>query len=528
MRQPLIREVIFSNLGKSIKKTAEVSVRIFKEADDLIYVSKDKSRRTVIGYTNPDTGLFETDLKVVDKSEAHEPYKLFRDYATKIAQKAIDEELTRLATLKDEDDEAYSNQYKPLNKIEAELNQYITDKQGFYTDIQKQVDIIVSKQLPHVNEWLVYSDDEISHPVTDLVPYKNPKNQTLTDEQATLVDDFLDVFLDEYNKNVLSWYMGATLLNLPLQDDRVSKALIVSSSTGGSGKSTLINAIANGVVTNPYRVIDSGFDKHFRANDKFSTSDLPTCRLGVYSEAYFNSETGPNVSHNFEGLDESEMKSWITEGYVANEKKFADKQIAKLTGMQIIITNHPPQIDALREDLSRRFMALIVKPSNMIRDKSNELDIHSEHDLYKFVADNAQAFANYFVTTFNANPRQYMTSKYNTEETMTEIVDGQSEYLKEQSVNNDELTNHGALVIISTLCKNNKMTEKAFIETLVRERKEPTDPAIRWDNDYLYISSAKAFYVKHNIYQLRELLKETIGSPIKKYNQRMFKLAIKD
>lgn len=523
MRLPLFREAVISNIKKDSKKMAEISVRLYKESDELIYVSKEKTRRTVVGYTDPDTGLFIVDTKDVENKNHHEPYKMFRDKAVKYAQQAITDKLTELSSYAETDPESYDTEYKPLMIIEKELNDYITDKQLFYTDIQKQVDVIVSKQLPHVNEFIRYNDDKNdSYIVTDVVPYKNPKNQKLTEKQRIIVDNFLDVFLDEYNKNVLSWYFGAILLNLPMQDDRISKALIVSSSNGGSGKSTLINALANGVVTHPYRVIDSGFDKHFRANDKFSTSDLPTCRLGIYSEAYFNSETGDDVPHNFAGLDESELKSWITDGYVANEKKYADKQIAKLTGMQIILTNHPPQIPPEREDLSRRFLALVVKPSNMIKDKAKELQLPSEKALYQYVVDNAQAFANYFVATFNDSPKQYQLTRYNTSEMTEEINQSQIEYLKDKKVSDDDLLNNDALVILSHLCNQKDITYESFISLLTQEQQQQTTKDVRWDDDNLYLSSKKSFFIENKVFPLREALLELYGAPVKKFNQRMF------
>lgn len=531
MKMPLFREAVISNISAVSKKMAEISVRLYKESDELIYVSKDKTRRTVLGYTDPNTGLFIVNTKDIETSKNHDPYKLFRDEATKYAQYTVNEKLQELSNLYNEDKEKYETQYKPLQTIENELNAYLTDKQAFYIDIQKQVDVLISKQLPHINEWLVYEDDQTNtitgdnYIVTQKVPYNNPKNQTLTDEQTTLVDNFLNVFLDDSNKDILSWYFGAILLNLPMQDDRISKALIVSSSNGGSGKSTLIGALADAVVTHPYRVVDSGFDKHFRANDKFSTSDLPTCRLGIYSEAYFNADTGDNVTHDFTGLDESELKSWITDGYVANEKKYADKQIAKLTGMQIILTNHPPVIPEQRTDLSRRFISVNVKPSDMVKDKAKALNIHSEKGVYAYVQDNAQAFANYFVHSFNAQPNRYQTLQYNTEDFTSEISKSQQVYISQKDVQKSELIREDAYVIIATLCSQNEIPSNEFIDLLTRERLHPSkNPDIRWEPDALYLASTKSFFVKHKMVGLRDELKDLLGSPVKKFGNRMFKL----
>lgn len=528
MRLPLFREVIFNNLLKSSKKPAEVSVRIYNTRDDLIYVTKDGNRRVVCGYTSYETGLFIMDIKDVEASNTHHPYAMFRDEAARFAQKAIDEKIKSLMEFRNANTEDFDLMYKPIPKIVEELDAYMTDRHLFHVDIQKQIDVMLSQPLPHVNEYLVYEDDKLSRDrvVTQRVPYKNPKNQTLTNEQAELVDKFLDVFVDEYNKDVLSWYFGAILLNIPLQDARVSKILVVSSSNGGSGKSTLINALANGVVTTPYRVIDSGFDKHFKTNDKFNTSNLPTCRLGIYSEAYFNSDSREGIPHDFSGLDESELKSWITEGYVSNEKKFADRQISKLTGMQIILTNHPPQINEDRRDLKRRFLALVVKPSDMVKDKSKELNM-TEKQLFDYVKENAQAFANYFVNSFKSEPNRYRSTLYSTNEVTEDINQSQMDYLKQKDVEKSELTKQGAIVLLTSLCKQYDIPYESFIEALMAERQKVTRDDIRWTEDVLYISSKKTFFVGFKIVQLRDALKDIVGDPVKKYGQRMFALPIK-
>ncbi len=528
MRLPLFREVIFNNLLKSSKKPAEVSVRIYNTRDDLIYVTKDGNRRVVCGYTSYETGLFIMDIKDVEASNTHHPYAMFRDEAARFAQKAIDEKIKSLMEFRSANTEDFDLMYKPIPKIVEELDAYMTDRHLFHVDIQKQIDVMLSQPLPHVNEYLVYEDDKLSRDrvVTQRVPYKNPKNQTLTNEQAELVDKFLDVFVDEYNKDVLSWYFGAILLNIPLQDARVSKILVVSSSNGGSGKSTLISALANGVVTTPYRVIDSGFDKHFKINDKFNTSNLPTCRLGIYSEAYFNSDSREGLPHDFSGLDESELKSWITEGYVSNEKKFADRQISKLTGMQIILTNHPPQINEDRRDLKRRFLSLVVKPSDMVKDKAKELNM-TEKQLFAYVKENAQAFANYFVNSFKSDPNRYRSTLYSTDEVIEDITQSQMDYLKQKEVEKSELTEQGAIVLLTSLCKQYDIPYESFIEALMAERQKMTRDDIRWTEDVLYISSKKTFFVGFKIIQLRDALKDIVGDPVKKYGQRMFALPIK-
>lgn len=523
MLRPLFRDVTFANLEKKSKKKASVSVRIYGNQDDLVYVQSKGNKNLVVGYTDPETGLFHADIKDTHTANTRKhPYTDYRNAATQFAEEAIDKKLEELQELEDKDKTDFENRYKPLKRIEQELSEYISDKHDFYADLQKQMNGVISRPLPHINEYLSYEDDPLdgSQMVTDKVPYKNPIKQTATDEQKDIVDKVLDVFLDKENKERLMWYFGAVLSNVDLQDPTVTKLLLVTSEHGGSGKSTLINALADYVVTSPYVRIDSGFDKNFRTGDKFSTSNLPTCRLGIYSEAYFNGETRADLPHDFSGLEQSEMKSWITEGYVANEKKYADKQISYLTGLHIILTNHPPEINEKRKDLTRRFLGVLVKSGDMMKTKARALGMNKTQ-FETYIQTHAQAFANVFVHHYQSDPTKYQSYVYGTER-MKKMIDRERIEFLNQSENIER--NEDSLSVIASCAKEIGVDISNLLSIAIESKHTKIRNDIRWEDDVLYLSSTQDFYREFGVPDLRNVLKEECGDPVRKFSQRMFKL----
>ena len=230
LRVPLFRTADFRNLNAGSKKPAFVSVRIIIDHDDLIYVEKTGSARDVIGYQDTQTGLFHVKLNAADEGVPL-PHNEFRRTACQYAQDQVDAKLLELKQLQADDPEGYKKQYKPLSQIERELDYELEDRQDFYSDLDKQLAQVHSNILPTtINDRILYKDDSIDdfskrvhrggavirHLATGRVPYLNPARHHLEPEQRQLVDDFLDVFVDSSNKQILSWYLGAMLLNLPV------------------------------------------------------------------------------------------------------------------------------------------------------------------------------------------------------------------------------------------------------------------------------------------------------------------------
>lgn len=528
MRLPLFRTAYFRDTTIKSKKSCSVSVRIMMTTNDLFYVRKVQSANEVIAYIDPNTGLFVTKIRK-DDTESNLAHNEFRKLAIIFAQEKVDDELERLKSLHDEDPDAYKLTYKPLATIEKELTEYLADKHEFFIDLDKQIAVVKSNVRPTTNQYLLYEGEEVKPDmyVTSRVPYLNPDTQILTEEQRIIVESFLDEFVDDYNRRVLGWYFGAMLLNIPVYDARISKAMIVSSAHGGSGKNTLINSLSTALLTDEYREIKASFDIFFMANNRFGSSQLLPLRLIQYSEAEFCDT--PKSTHNFDGLNISEIKSMISEGYISSEKKYDDMLTTRLSSFHIIFTNNPPTIDKDREALNRRLLALIIKPSTMAQ-KGEALHLDNEPDVYAYVQNNVQAFANYFVTMFKENERAFTNLDYSYSETSEDIDQSELDRLKQVSLDSisiKELRTHDIAEVLVEIGRRKNVNMEKLLRAIWDERHNPVREDIRWEGDTLYLNAAKGFLINQgSLLSIRPLLSEIYGEPVKRFGKRMYVLEV--
>lgn len=312
-----------------------------------------------------------------------------------------------------------STQFKSIQQIQHEG--YMSCDTGIFVFKQIKHQLKRSNVKYSINQYLVFSDITITDQLaTYRLPYKDPSKQELTQEQKDLVERFLSVFVTRTNMNILSWYLGATLMNVPLYHANISKMLVVSSAGGGCGKNTLFGALSSALFTDNYRDIKPEFDDVFDKTNRFGAGDLLNVRYIQYNEANFSS-SDQNV-HDFSGLAVSEIKSLISDGYVSRERKFADVINNKVSSMQVVLTNNFPEIDEKRTDLTRRLLALTIKADRM-EIKGRKLGLNSETEIYEFVKDNVQAFANYFASYYMNHKRQYTNTDYDAHDALESISD---------------------------------------------------------------------------------------------------------
>ena len=506
------------------KKPASVSVRLHVLSDDTIYTARVQSRAEVIGYKDPVKGTIVVWPKDKQEDDVSNPYTLFRKEAIKYAAKRVDDLLAEISQMSEE--ERGRRGYKPVARIQRELNDYLIDGVEFITDLQKQVSLMTSKPLPRINEYVVYEDDEIpaNVAVTGRLPYKNPKNQKLTAEQkATVatVENFLDEFLDDYNKAVLGWYFGAALLNYDIYDDKISKMMIVASSHGGSGKSTLINSLIKALFTTEFSTLSPVFDEYFDTTNRFGTSALPTTRMNVYSEAEW--ARSRDKVHDFTGLNASIIKSMITEGIITDEEKFGSFEISRLKSFHTVITNYPPVIPQELEALNRRILPLMVKPTRMI-DKARALDLVGRNAMEKFVTANAQAFANYFVSVFNDNPYRFTDIDYDYHDYVQDITDSDDAL---QDANESkrktlrDISKNGLGELIDSI---DAIKLKPFKDAVQSAIGGTSTSSFRVEDGILYVDSSKNLYLPYGNtgMTLRKALTDVYGQPKRKFHKRMF------
>ena len=538
LQKSMVRAVDLLNIMAEDKKPAKISVRLNIAEDDLIYTERTKSRAVVVGYTDPKTGLFVTEVldPTMDENEIPNVYKQFRDIAVSHAKNKVDGLLNELSQMNAEEYEKTG--YKPLSRLRKELYAFLDDRNELYNELQKQVNIIESRRLPRVNEYLTYADDSINFKrmVTKRVPYNNPMNSRNTADQNKLVETFLDAFFDDYNKKVFAWYMGATLSNVDIHDDRISKMMVVASERGGSGKSTVVNGMVNALITPLYSSISPSFDRYFASNSRFATSGMTPKRMSVYSEADFADNSvvlDKNAKrHDFTGLDTSMIKSFITDGYIADEKKHKDEVIRKLHGLHIVLTNHPPVITDRTEALRRRILPLVVKPSRM-QDKAEELGLWGQETFNNFLVENAQIFANYFVAVFNEDNYMFTDVEYNRDEFIEDIDESAEDIAEEEetkerfqieSVKSVAITDTLRAIAIKSKARPDRFVSDVEKTVLGHEGPE----TMRRDTHFLYIDSKKSAFLEYgkNALAMRNHLREIYGEPIKKFGRRMFAIRI--
>lgn len=531
LKEPLFLETQFLNTKVKDKKAPAISVRINLRVDDVIYVTNNKSRMEVVAYEASDSGLFVSDVQGVDGPNV---YHLFRHEAIRKASDDLDRFLKHLRGLSEEDYTKIG--YRPIAELTNMLNKALVDRQEFYTDLQRQVNVITSRKMPRINEYLVYQDDEVvQYPVTLRAPYNNPMYTQITEEEYQLVDAFLDTFMDEYNKTVLSWYLGAALCNLDIHDDRISKLAIISSSKGGSGKSTLMNALSEALFTNHYREVKDEFDSFFYSSSRFGVSSLSTKRMSLYSEAKFSDDSrrkqDEDERHDFTGMNVSVIKSLITEGYVSSEAKYGDRAMDQLNGFHMVLTNHPPIIKQEDEALNRRLLAIMIHPSPM-SEKARTLDLWGQKKFLNYVLEHRQAFANYFVTLFKKNEYQFSHTEYDHADYTLDISDSQRLLDDATSTKVKSLhasIEHGIIRVLETFDRQEHvdtgMLRKDILDVLNGGGSEELRTHIRVESaeGKLYLNASKNFLMRYGSYSpdLRKRLVELYGTPIRKYQQRM-------
>lgn len=535
LNEPLFKGFEVRNCRAKDKKSASFSVRINVIPDDLIYVGA-KTRTEIIGYKDPLTGLFVTDS--VGEDVPH-PYYQFRQEATRYADKELQAFLRRLEQMPADQYEKYG--YKPLDALRNELTNYYSDRQDFYADLAKQVNLIVSRKVPKLNDYLVFADDLDweGHAVTAKLPYDNPKYIELEAHERALVDRFLDEFFDNYNKKTFSWMMGAALLNIPVYDDRVSKLMVVSSTYSGSGKSSLVNGLTNALFTEAYRDIYDDFDQFFVRSNRFASSVLGTKRMNVYSEAAWNADP-LSEDHDFTGLNTSAIKAMITEGYVSREVKYETRTIERLGSFHVVLTNHPPVMKPEHEALKRRILSVMIRPTSMV-EKARNLNLFGKQKFEDFLTQYAELFAAYFVSEFLSDEQRFMEDSYDSQEYLDELSEAG------EAVEEKKQEERGALAALKT--KGFLSFLSGLEETLSVDLSDlrqdvqsisaggGTDAlkeSIRMDRGTLYINASKNFLLSYVgghpqlVSKLRRAIQDGYGLPVRRFHMRAFEIPLNE
>lgn len=522
----IIRTIIISNLG--IKdKPLKFNIRPNLCPVDL-EIGHIRNRAIVKSYRDIDTGLIVSDnLDVNGQPQTKSVHDKFRNMIIKIVREEFERKLDALKLEYKKDPDAYSAKYKPLDIIAGQGYEQLNDK----WDIFKQVDSwlrVMSANAPiAVNEQLAYDDTVIADEyVTFKTPYTNPMKYTLTQDDVDLVENFLSAFLTPHAISVLSWYFGAAVCNVPIYDDTISKALIVCSTRGGCGKTTLIDALSQALFTKYGYDVKPDFDSMFTKDNRFARSGLKTTRLTYYNEADFNAKD-PDGKHDFSGLATTEIKSLLSDGRITRERKFEEANVGKLSGMHVILTNSIPEINSKRSDLLRRFIAISVKSSTMA-EKGRLLGLKQSQDLYAFVKDNVQAFASFFAQYYLQDKTRYTLANYSQKDLINDdktLAKKESSTKKANTEKFHKLMASDAISGLRYIAKHNDLNIDDLVNAINIVKQGGTVEGIRIVNDTLFLDSRRTFFDTYNISVMRDCLRDNF-EPIKKFCQRMFKLGL--
>lgn len=526
----IFRTVRIVNASRKANKPLAAELVLDQKSHGLLFTRRSNNRTEVCGFVDEKTGLFIMDKEGDSGDTAHIK---FLKMASQRAGEALNAELLRQGR---EDDEVKAEKdYYPMDLAASMLDDYLYNPTRFNADMGKQLTSFASRPMPNVNEYMVFEDDEAWNQdiyVTRRVPYKNPARRALTDAERETVDGFLDVFFDAYNKQAFSWYMGACLSNLPIYDERVSRMAVMTSSHGGSGKSSLMAAITNAVFTEDYCSIKDDFDRFFLKSNRFGTDSIPVRRLTVYSEAAWGVERDGQCAHDFDGLNVSAIKSMITDGYITKEAKFADPTTVRSSGFHMVLTNFLPCIGAGDVAMKRRILPILMRPTSMV-DKAEKLGLLGRSTLEKFVQDNAEVFAAYFVQAFRDNEFMFIREEYDFKEE-TEAAEASQEELDEQArEGREELASTRAKGFIEFIRKAQDQTGIDMSKLIddaqfavggkapdgVGEHMKCGD-----DGKSFYIDGSKSFLMRYGRAStvIRRLLQDYYGPSVKKFHKRMF------
>lgn len=550
---PLVLSYDINNIDVKAKKAATINAELTDDPNNPIYfVSSSGNNKHLMGYKDSATGLFVTDTSLNDKrlDGIKLPYTTaigslrYRLYNESLG--VIEAEMKTLRELYKKNKKAYAEQYKDPDQIEAELMKYIRSSSTFMPNIYKQLRAMPDNKLPQLNEYIAYSDDSLADKnVTEQLDFKNPVNQKLTQEQKDLVEKFLSVFFDEDNLSTFSWYMGAVFANCEIEDDRISRYLLLYSKSGGVGKSTIMNIMGDALLTSTYYSTVPEYDRYFVNGDRFSAAELPLKRLVIYDEAVFNGPTDHENMHNFKGLNENAIKTFATSGKLNTEGKFKALGVTKYHNMHVILTNFVPNVPEYRKDISRRFIDCQLIPTSMVT-KSRQLQGMTTPQMIEYVHKHGQAFINYFYNKFKSNTHQFEDYVYSVLDTQDE-QDNAIENIKD--IDKINIKGKSAADIIVDIAKitgddPNKLLDECirYQPTLEYVKKSTTNNVKFTDKEQpnlhyevnkktgeitLYINSTKKTFIDYGLsLEFRQQLMNVIPV-IRKFQQRVIPLPIK-
>ena len=208
----------------------------------------------------------------------------------------------------------------------------------------------------------------------------------------------------------------------------------------------------------------------------------------------------------------------------------------RLSGFQVVLTNHPPMVTPEDEAMNRRILPILIRPTTMT-EKARTLDLWGRHKFDAFLEEHREAFAAYCYREFERDPYAYIEQDYDHTDYLTDISNSQMDLEEEQRAGRTKLSalkTDGFLKFLDGLAKDQHLN-LTLLKTDVAEasggKANPllTDHLILKDGN-LYLDASKSFLLRYGqaSTKVRDALKDFYGVPQKKFHKRMFVIPFTD
>lgn len=523
----IIRTIIISNIYKN-DKSVNFNIR-FNALPIDIKTSIQNDKTILTAYRDVDTGLIVADnTDATGKKQIASVSDSFKDLIVELVHGAFDDKLKELQKLYDNNPTKYLTLYKPINIIRDQGYEQLNDK----WDIYKQVDSFITSldindDNTKLNSALVYKNTVITDEYTTFkTTYNNPQTQLVTNNDVKLVNDFLSAFLTPHAISVLSWYLGAAICNVPIYDETISKALVIYSTQSGCGKTTLIDALSRALFTQYGYDIKTDFNRIFTKNNKAIQRGLKNVRLTYYNDIDLITNDSTD-KYAFSNLAINEIKSLISDGYITTADTERDNDIIRLNGMHILLTNTNPRIINKYKNLRNQFITIRIKPSSMV-EKGKHLGLYKSSEIYKFVENNVQAFANVFAHYYLQNKTRYTNiecGKSNLISNNNELPKKYNKLSKNDIIATNEKLSRNIIDGLTYISEKTNINVSLLINNIINVAHGTKINGMEIKNNYIYIDSRKIFFKRYNAIEIHNILMQ-IKNPVIHQHQKMFKFTI--
>lgn len=520
----------FTNLKAGSKRSLKANVLLDRKHPYIFTTPNSTgSARILQGMIHPDTGLL-----VLNNSKRGDATMLMQDLMLKQIRADFNAEVNNWS-----DTQALDMKSPAL--LDYEFTQLMRRWANFSKDLNSQIAQLPTNVAMDYNSHVIYQGETITHDIDNLskslitqrMPFENPIHHQKMDTKNA--EEFLDTFLDSTNKEIFSWYLGAALLNKDIDDETISKALVILSPGGGRGKTTLVDLMTDNLFPEDFVDHHGSFDTIFDQFNKFGTSVIKNRRLVCFNEATWGIPGKDGIhNHDFTGLNETAMKTVWGDGVVDAEAKFQDLEHRDAKGLHIICSNYAPIIKTETNihieghnpvgALARRILPCMLKATSM-SEKGRYLGM-TRDQMHKFVKQHALEFAVYFTRTYLEDPYKFANYAYD-QEYLSDMQEDQEIQMKIQEDLAVTFTEKSKQSFCLGLRELDAIIDvrRFFLDIISKDQNIRIVEDEEHQETVLYINSSSTYLSRFGSEKLRHLLHRIY--PIqKRFGMRVFRIPL--